>query len=220
MRQCLVVWTDMQPAAIQNALTQLRKDARLKAVIARYPTPDDLGVRTDVYVALTRAIIYQQLSGKAAATIYGRYAALFTGGTPDCNAFFKKKPETLRAAGLSGQKLRYLTDLSEKFQAGFIRPEKFPSMSDQEIREHLVAIKGIGVWTADMFLMFTLGRPDVLPTLDLGIKKGFQKLYNLRQLPDAEKMEKLAKHWAPYRTVASWYLWRLADEGNANRPAK
>lgn len=208
----------MQPAAVDAALKHLRKDARLKAVIARHPKPTDIGVRTDVYIALTRAIIYQQLSGKAAATIYGRYAALFTGGKPDCKEFFKKKSDTLRAAGLSGQKLGYLTDLSEKFQAGFITPKKFPSMSDEEIREHLVAVKGIGVWTADMFLMFTLGRPDVLPTLDLGIKKGFQKLFNLRQMPDAEKMQKLAKDWAPYRTVASWYLWRLADEGNSNRP--
>jgi DNA-3-methyladenine glycosylase II len=91
-------------------------------------------------------------------------------------------------------------------------------MSDEEIREHLIAVKGIGVWTADMFLMFTLGRPDVLPTLDLGIKKGFQKLFKLRTMPDHDKMNKLAKTWAPYRTLASWYLWRLADEGNNNRP--
>lgn len=210
----------MQPAAVDAALRHLAKDARLKAVIARHPKPTDIGVRTDVYIALTRAIIYQQLSGKAAATIYGRYAALFMGGKPNCKEFFKKKPDVLRAAGLSGQKLNYLSDLSEKFQNGFIRPDRFPSMSDEEIREHLVAVKGIGVWTADMFLMFTLGRPDVLPTLDLGIRKGFKKLCNLRVEPTHEKMQKLAKDWAPYRTVASWYLWRLADEGNPNRPAK
>lgn len=210
----------MTPKTLDAALTHLKKDARLKAVIAKHPKPTDIGARTDVYIALTRAIIYQQLSGKAAATIYGRYAALFKAGKPDCKEFFTKKPEVLRAAGLSSQKLTYLYDLSEKFRAGFITPKKFPGMSDQEIREHLVAVKGIGVWTADMFLMFTLGRPDVLPTLDLGIKKGFQKLFNLKAMPDRDKMEKLAKDWAPYRTVASWYLWRLADEGNINRPAK
>lgn len=203
---------------MEAALRHLRKDEGLRAVISRHPKPDDIGARDDTYIALTRAIIYQQLSGKAAATIYGRYSALFKAGKPDCKEFSKKKPEALRAAGLSSQKLAYLTDLSEKFREGFIKPEKFPAMSDEEVREHLVAVKGIGVWTADMFLMFTLGRPDVLPTLDLGIKKGFQKLFNLRSMPEHDKMEKLAKPWAPYRTVASWYLWRLADEGNSNRP--
>lgn len=209
----------MTPKALESALRHLKKDARLAPVIKRYGKPEGIGARTDVYIALTRAIIYQQLSGKAAATIYGRYSALFKAGKPDCQEFFKIQPETLRAAGLSSQKLNYLYDLSEKFRDGFITPKKFPGMSDQEIREHLVAVKGIGVWTADMFLMFTLGRPDVLPTLDLGIKKGFQRLFNLRTMPDHAKMEKLAKDWAPYRTVASWYLWRLADEGNTNRPS-
>ena len=130
----------------------------------------------------------------------------------------KRERESLRAAGLSNQKTDYLYDLSRKFDEGFITPEKFPQMTDEEIREHLVAVKGIGVWTADMFLMFTLGRPNVLPTLDLGIKKGFQKLYGLKALPDDKKMQKLAKGWHPYCTIASWYLWRLADENNPNRP--
>lgn len=210
----------MAPQALEEALKHLKKDARLAPVLTRYGKPNDIGARDDVYIALTRAIIYQQLSGKAAATIYGRYSVLFKTGKPDCKEFFTKKPDVLRAAGLSSQKLNYLFDLSEKFRDGFITPKKFPGMSDEEIRAHLVAVKGIGVWTADMFLMFTLGRPDVLPTLDLGIKKGFQKLFNLRAMPDHGKMEKLAKGWAPYRTVASWYLWRLADEGNTNRPAK
>jgi DNA-3-methyladenine glycosylase II len=90
-------------------------------------------------------------------------------------------------------------------------------MTDEEIRVHLVAVKGIGVWTADMFLIFTLGRPNVLPTLDLGVRKGFQKLFKLRTLPDDKKMQKLAKGWHPYCSIASWYLWRLADEGNKSR---
>lgn len=208
----------MSPKLIDTALRHLKKDERLRTIIDRHPKPDDIGVRDDVYIALTRAIIYQQLSGKAAATIYRRYSEVFKGGKPDCREFSKKKPEALRAAGLSGQKLTYLTDLSEKFREGFIKPEKFPSMSDQEVREHLVAVKGIGVWTADMFLMFTLGRPDVLPTLDLGIRRGFQLLFKMKAMPDHDKMQKLASPWAPYRTVASWYLWRLADEKNNNFP--
>ena len=208
----------MTPQMLSSALRHLKKDERLKAVIERHPKPNDIGARDDVYIALTRAIIYQQLSGKAAATIYRRYSELFKAGKPEAKEFFKKRPEALRAAGLSGQKLKYLTDLSEKFREGFIKPERFPGMSDQEVREHLVAVKGIGVWTADMFLMFTLGRPDVLPTLDLGIRRGFQLLFKMKEMPDAAKMEKLAKPWAPYRTVASWYLWRLADEKNNNFP--
>lgn len=208
----------MTPAALTKAKRHLCADPRLAAVIPRYGKPE-IGERTDVYLALTRAIIYQQLSGKAAGTIYGRYCTNFKNKTPNPKEFFKKKREKLMEAGLSNQKMNYLYDLSEKFQSGFITPEKFPSMSDEEIREHLVSVKGIGVWTADMFLMFTLGRLDVLPTLDLGIKKGFQRLFKLRALPDHDKMVKLARPWAPYRTVASWYLWRLADEGNKSRPA-
>ena len=207
----------MSPAFLAKAQKHLSTDPRLAVVIKRHGKPDILE-RGDTYLSLSRAIIYQQLSRKAAGTIYGRYCANFKNNTPDYKEFFKKKREVLMKAGLSNQKMNYLYDLSCKFRDSFITPEKFPAMSDQEIREHLVAVKGIGVWTADMFLMFTLGRPDVLPTLDLGIKKGFQKLFKLRALPDHAKMEKLAKPWQPYRTVACWYLWRLADEGNNSRP--
>lgn len=207
----------MSPQALTKAKKHLLTDPRLAEVISRHGKPD-IVERGDTYVALSRAIIYQQLSGKAAGTIYGRYCANFKNKTPSPKEFFKKKREKLMEAGLSNQKMNYLYDLSQKFQDGFITPEKFPSMTDEEIREHLVAVKGIGVWTADMFLMFTLGRMDILPTLDLGIKKGFQKLFKLRTLPDHDKMVKLARPWAPYRTVACWYLWRLADEGNKNRP--
>lgn len=207
----------MTPKVLTAAKKHLVTDPRLAEVISRHPKPE-IGKRGDVYVALTRSIIYQQLSGKAAGTIYGRYSSQFKRGVPEPKQFFRKKRETLMKAGLSNQKMNYLYDLTCKFRDGFITPEKFPNMSDEEIREHLVAVKGIGVWTADMFLIFTLGRPDVLPTLDLGIKKGFQKLFNLRTLPDHAKMEKLARPWQPYRSVASWYLWRLADEGNPNRP--
>lgn len=208
----------MSPKVLKAAEKHLLTDVRLAPFIKRVGKPDILE-RGDTYVALSRAIVYQQLSGKAAGTIWGRYCANFKEGTPNPKEFFRKKREVLMKAGLSNQKMNYLYDLSCKFRDGFITPEKFPEMSDEEIREHLVAVKGIGVWTADMFLIFTLGRTDVLPTLDLGIKKGFQKLFNMRALPDHAKMEKLAKPWQPYRSVACWYLWRLADEGNKNRPA-
>ncbi len=209
----------MSPAVTESALKLLKKDKKLGPVIKRMGVLD-MGRPGETYEALCRAIVYQQLSGKAAGTIYGRFCALFPKKTPTAKLLLKKSREELRSVGLSNQKTNYLIDLSEKFDSGFITPKKFPMMSDEEIREHLVAVKGIGVWTADMFLMFNLGRPDVLPVGDLGIQKGFKKLFNLRALPDATKMIKLARAWQPYRTVACEYLWKIADEGNANRPSK
>ncbi len=206
----------MDSKALLAGLKHLKKDPQMAELIARFPRPE-LGREGTVFQALCRAIVYQQLSGKAAGTIYGRFEKLFPKNMPTPKLLLRKKVEQLRAVGLSGQKTNYLYDLSRKFDEGFITPEKFPEMSDEEIREHLVAVKGIGVWTADMFLMFTLCRLNVLPTLDLGIKKGFQRCFNLRGLPDDKKMQKLAKAWHPYCTLASWYLWRLADEGNSSR---
>lgn len=207
----------MDEKILNTAVKHLQKDERFSAVIARFEKPD-IGRDGDTFEALCRSIIYQQLSGKAASTIHGRFLLLFPKKKPTPKLLLKHEREVLRNAGLSNQKTDYLYDLSRKFSEGFITPEKFPEMTDEEIREHLVAVKGIGIWTADMFLMFTLGRPDVLPTLDLGIKKGFQKLFKLKDLPDEKKMQKLAKNWHPYCTIASWYLWRLADEGNNSRP--
>ena len=207
----------MDQKILSDALTHLQKDEKLAVAISRFEKPD-IGREGDTFEALCRSIIYQQLSGKAAGTIHARFLLLFPKKKPTPKLLLKHEREVLRSAGLSNQKTDYLYDLSRKFSEGFITPEKFPEMTDEEIREHLVAVKGIGVWTADMFLMFTLGRPDVLPTLDLGIKKGFQKLFKLKDLPDEKKMQKLAKNWHPYCTIASWYLWRLADEGNNSRP--
>ncbi len=206
----------MDPKILAKALTHLKKDPLMCDMVKRFPKPT-IGREGSVFEALCRAIVYQQLSGKAAGTIHMRFLKLFPKNVPTPKLLLKRHRDTLREAGLSNQKTNYLYDLAQKFDEGFITPEKFSEMSDEEIREHLVAVKGIGVWTADMFLMSTLGRPNVLPTLDLGIKKGFQKLFKLRALPDDIKMQKLAKNWHPYCTVASWYLWRLADEGNPNR---
>lgn len=207
----------MQPEVLKKALAHLKKDPHLCDVIKKYPLPE-IGREGSVFEALCRAIIFQQLSGKAARTIYERFTLLFPKKVPTPKLLLKRERESLRAAGLSNQKTDYLYDLARHFDEGLIDPTQFSELSDEEIRRELVSVKGIGVWTADMFLMFTLGRPNVLPTLDLGIKKGFQRLFKLRVLPDEKKMQKLAKDWHPYCTVASWYLWRLADEGNPNRP--
>ena len=119
--------------------------------------------------------------------------------------------QNLRRAGLSPQKAMYIKDLAKKFLDGTIRHRSFHRMTNDEIIEHLVQVKGIGVWTAHMFLIFTLQRPDVLPTGDLGIQKGFQLVYKLKKLPDHKKMEELARPWRKHASVASWYLWRVAD---------
>jgi len=165
------------------------------------------------FQSLCESIIFQQLSGKAAGTILARFVALFPKKKfPTPEDVLKIKTEKLRSAGLSGQKSAYLKDLAEKFKDGTIDPKLFPKMSDAEIIEHVMAVKGIGEWTAQMFLMFTLARPDVLPTGDLGIQKGFQKLFALRNRPSPKQMEKLASGWAGHRTVACMYLWSLQDE--------
>lgn len=200
----------MDTTEIQKALQHLKKDEKMRGLIAKNPTPTFTRGK-GAYSALVRAIIYQQLSGKAAGTILKRFLALYGGKSPTPTAVLSTSQSAMRSVGLSRQKVEYLKDLSRKFEDGTISPRHFSKMSDEEIRGHLIAVKGVGRWTADMFLMFFLNRPDVLPTGDLAIQKGFQKLYALKSLPDAKKMETLAKPWKPYRTVASWYLWRIID---------
>ena len=179
------------------------------ALIKKFKKPEWERGR-DPFASLCRAIVGQQLSVKAAATIYKRFVALYPKGlTP--KSVSKTSLVKFRSVGVSQQKASYLADLGKKFLDGTIDPKNFHEMTDEAIREHLVAVKGIGRWTADMFLMFTLHRPDVLPTGDLGIQKGMQRLFKLRTLPLPEKMEKLADAWRPYRTVACRYLWDSLD---------
>lgn len=209
----------MDTELIQQALRHLKKDARLLPLIRRYPEPEfNRGQKgLNPFHALIRAIIFQQLSGKAARTILDRFLTIYDKKFPTPQRLLDTPVTALRAAGISTQKAGYLRDLAQKFVDGSVNPRRFSKMTDREVFEHVVAVKGIGPWTCDMFLMFTLGRPDVLPTGDLGIQKGMQKLFRLRSLPTPEKMQKLADSWRPYRTVACWYLWRLADEGNRSQ---
>lgn len=200
----------MNPKQIQSALQHLKKDKALQKVIKKHGAP--VFSKREPFSALVSAIIYQQLSGKAAGTIHKRFLALYKNKKHPKPEDVLKTPSTkFFSVGISRQKREYLKDLSRKFIDGTIEPKKFPKMTDEEIKEHLIRVKGIGVWTADMFLMFTLHRPDILPTGDLGIQKGFKKLFKLRKLPDAKKMERLVEAWRPHRTIASWYLWRITD---------
>ncbi len=161
--------------------------------------------------AIARSIIFQQLSGKAAGTIHGRFQGLYGGRTPAPQELMKTMDGKLREIGLSRQKAAYLKDLAQRTFSGEIAVESLHDLDDDAIMDALVRITGVGRWTAQMFLMFRLGRPDVLPDLDLGIQKGIMRAYGLRKLPRPERVKKIGARWAPYRTVASWYMWRLLD---------
>jgi len=159
---------------------------------------------------LAEAIVYQQLNGKAAVTIFNRFAAL-AGDPLTPEGVLKLSDEQLRSVGLSKQKSAYLKDLSAKTAGGLLDFAKLPELSDEEVIKHLTQVKGIGEWTAHMFLMFSLRRPNVLPTGDYGVQVAIKKHYKKRKLPKPDVMEKIAKSWAPYRSIACWYMWRSLD---------
>lgn len=164
------------------------------------------------FQALLRSIVYQQLSGKAAATILGRVVALFPREFPSPDDILGAPDEALRGAGLSGNKARAARDLAEKTLAGVVPDRRaLQRMSDEEIIERCTQVRGVGRWTVEMMLIFHLGRPDVLPVSDLGIRKGAVRVYGLRKLPSPERLEKLAAPWRPWRSVGSWYLWRATE---------
>jgi DNA-3-methyladenine glycosylase II len=161
--------------------------------------------------AVCRSIVYQQLSGKAAATIHGRVLDLYGGRAPLPHELAATPDERLRGVGLSRQKLSYLKDLASRVSAEELPVETLHELPDDAVIDTLVRVKGIGRWTAQMFLMFRLGRPDVLPELDLGIQNAIQRAYRLRKRPLPERVRKIGAVWGPYRTVASWYLWRSLE---------
>ena len=200
----------------RKALNHLRADPALARVIAQVGpcrfAPTAEGTHFD---ALVRSIIYQQLSGKAAATIHRRVQEIFGGRAPTPAELAATPDETLRAAGLSRQKLSYLKDLAARVHSGAVPLDHLDGLPDDEIISALVQVKGIGRWTAQMFLMFRLGRPNVLPELDLGIQKGIQRAYRLRSLPKPDRVKKIGAKWAPYSSVACWYLWRSLDVEDA-----
>lgn len=197
----------------RKAVAHLRKiDPVMAAVIERVGKctiePRANGSHFD---AIARSIIFQQLSGKAAGTIHSRFEGLYGGRTPLPAELASTTDEELRAIGLSRQKSAYLKDLAGRVASGELPVETLHLLGDDDIIAVLMQVKGIGRWTAQMFLMFRLGRPDILPDLDLGIQKGIRRAYRLRKLPTPERVKKIGARWAPYRTIASWYLWRLLD---------
>jgi DNA-3-methyladenine glycosylase II len=192
----------------------LRRDPVLAALIREYgPCGLAAAQRSDHFSALVRAIVFQQLSTKAASTIYSRMVALLPSGELTPQALAALSDEQLRTAGISRQKGGYLRDLCAKVLAGDVPLDAVERMTDEEVIQSLVKIKGIGRWSAEMFLMFRLHRPDVLPVGDLGITNAVMKVYRMRKKPSAERLLRLGEAWRPYRSVASWYLWRSL--GNA-----
>ena len=186
-------------------------DQRMGKLIEKFGPPN-FNLMNNYYESLVRSIVYQQLSGKAASIIYERFLDLFVFDIyPEPKDILAVSIETLRSSGLSYQKVNYIRDLSEKWQDGTMNLTDIDSMTDEEISSELIKVKGIGQWTADMFLMFTLGRPDVFPFGDLGIQKGVMIITNMNRLPTQKEMERKTKKWQPYRTVAAWYLWKLVD---------
>jgi DNA-3-methyladenine glycosylase II len=166
----------------------------------------------DHYGALVRSIVGQQLSTKAARAIYGRLTERFGGRTPTPAEVLEDDPDELRAAaGLSRAKVSFLRSLAEHVVEGSLELERLDDLPDEQVIAELVAVKGLGTWSAHMFLMFHLGRPDVLPTGDLGIRRAVMNRYRLRKLPDPKRLEKIAKPWIPHRTLACRYLWRSLD---------
>jgi DNA-3-methyladenine glycosylase II len=164
------------------------------------------------FAAIARSIVYQQLSGKAAGTIHARFEALYGGGPPEPGAVARTPDAALRAVGLSARKAEYLKGLATDVLSGRVPVDELERLDNRAVIEALTQVRGIGEWTAQMFLMFRLGRPDVLPVLDLGIQTAIKRLYGLRSHPSPQRVEKIGAKWAPYRTVASWYLWRVVDD--------
>jgi DNA-3-methyladenine glycosylase II len=205
-----------------------QRDERLKRLIEEtVPFQIDVADAQSPYEVLLESIAYQSISGKAAATIFGRIKALSGNGRPPSpEQMLKLRKPVLRKAGLSGAKVLAMKDLAQKTIDGVVPAyEQALTMSDDELVERLVSVRGIGAWTVEMFLIFRLGRPDVLPIHDLGVKKGWSVAYGKKHMPKPKELLAFGERWRPYRTVASWYMWRAFERAgykttNKIRPAK
>lgn len=195
---------------MRKAINHLKKSDPVLAAIIERVGPCRMEFSQPEFHSLAEAIVYQQLNGKAAVTIFKRFAAV--AGEPVMpEGILKLTDAQLRSVGLSKQKSSYLKDMAQRASRGELDFTRLPDMTDDEVIKHLTQVKGVGVWTAHMFLMFTLRRPNVLPTGDYGIQMAIRKYYKKRKMPKPEMMAKIAKPWEPYRSVACWYLWRSLD---------
>jgi DNA-3-methyladenine glycosylase II len=199
---------------IHKAVKHLRSvDPVLERLMEKAGPVNVKARRVAVFQSLVQAIIYQQLSGKAADTILGRFKALFGNGSfPAAEQVLGAPLERLRSAGLSRPKANYIQGIAEKAASGALPAlRECDDLTDAEIVQRLIELKGVGRWTVEMFLIFNLGRLDVLPVHDLGVRRGFQIAYRKRKMPEPEQLERFGEKWRPYRTVAAKYLWRATD---------
>lgn len=190
-----------------------RTDERLKALIERVGAFQfKLDECDSVYESLLEAIVYQSISGKAAATIFERVRSLGSNGCPKPEEILRARTQTLRKAGLSKAKILAAKDLARKTIDGIVPTlTEAEKMSNEELIARLISVRGIGAWTVEMFLIFRLGRPDVLPIHDYGVQKGYALTYGKRRIPKPKELLKFGERWRPYRTVASWYMWRAVQ---------
>ncbi len=203
--------TEIVPYARAARAHLVKNDPVLASLIAQIG-PVGISRRRERFQALVRTIIFQQLAGAAANAIYGRFVALFPGKKfPSPEQVLKKSDAELRKVGLSAKKALYIKDLAAHVRDGAINFHRFHRMEDEAIIEHLIRVKGIGRWTAEIFLMFNLGRPDVIPADDLGVQNAVMRHYRLAERPNRKTLVELAERWRPYRTAAAWYLWRSLD---------
>ncbi len=200
---------------VGSALAHLSTvDGVMAGIIATQPAFELLPAFEDPFLALTRAIVFQQLSGKAASTIFGRFLDLARDErltTLDPAKVLGLADEAMRAAGLSRQKIAAVRDLAGHFARGALSTDLFDQWENEEIITHLVAVRGVGRWTAEMYLMFQLGRPDVLPVNDVGVNRAIMKLYGLEAMPKPDEVRRVGPPWSPWASVACWYLWRTQD---------
>jgi DNA-3-methyladenine glycosylase II len=196
---------------MKKAISHLKKSDPVLAAIIDRAGAYKIGYRDPGFETLVQSIVSQQLNGRAAETIFGRLrdAAKADPLTPE--SILKLRPARMRALGLSGQKLSYIRELARMTRDGDVNFELCPRLDDEEVIKHLTRVKGVGVWTVHMFLMFALRRPNVLPTGDFGIRMAMKKAYELEEMPTPAEMEKIAAAWRPYSSVACWYLWRSLE---------
>lgn len=190
-----------------------KRDRKLARVIERLGPYGRFGTYSDRYGALVESIVYQQLAGKAADAILKRFKDLYSGRLPKPQEFLRTSEKRVRSSGISPQKYSYIRDLCTRLDRRILELEALHTMPDEEVVRALDEVKGIGRWTAEMFLIFSLARTDVLPRDDLGIQKAIKNVYGLRRLPSKRKLDELARMWSPYSSIAVLYLWRSKDGG-------
>jgi len=196
---------------MKKALTHLKKSDTILAAIIERAGAYKIQYREPGFETLVRSIVYQQLNGNAAGTIFGRLKAAAKADPLTPESILRLRPARMRSLGLSGQKMKYIRELARMTRDGEVNFEQCAALEDNAVVEHLTRVKGVGVWTVHMFLMFALRRHDILPTGDFGIRMAMKKAYGLEDLPKPAEMEKIAAPWRPYSSVACWYLWRSLD---------